>query len=271
MKTFSIFLFLFFLAHPSWAHHPGHSCSQNTNLFFQKGSTKPASLFSLSFDYSILDESLGSGFAIAGLGEYALSQRFSFLVQAPFIGLLPDEASNTIGFGDIALGSKGLLFNGKNFFLMGSLLFTLPTGKENLGRESVGINSSLFLGYTHKNWTVFFSPGVDSGFDSDSDLIADLVLGVTTPSFFRNKVYFSFSTRARVFGSSETFETGSWKMYAEPQMRFIASKRVHLGLGFKFSVIDELHLEEGVVLTGSSASIFNDVAWGMTSDITYLF
>lgn len=271
MKTFRIFLFLFWMASPAWAHHGSHGGSQNTNLFFKKGSAKPASLFSLALDYSVLDESLGYSFAFVGLGEYALNHRFSFLAQAPFIGLVPNEASNTIGFGDMSLGIKGLILNGENVFLMGSLLFTLPTGKENIGREGVAINPSLFLGFTHKKWTVFFSPGVDWGFDSKNDLITDLVLGVTSPAFFKNKIYFSFSTRARIFGSSENFETGSWKMYAEPQMRFVASKRVHLGLGFKFSVIDELHLKEGVVLTGSSTSIFNDVAWGMTSDITYLF
>ena len=135
----------------------------------------------------------------------------------------------------------------------------------------MGVNSSLFFGFPLKNWTLFFSPGVDFGFDSESDFLTDLILGVTTPPFLKNKIYFSFSTRARIFGSSENFETGSWKMYAEPQVRFIASKHVNLGLGFKFSVMDQLEVKDDVVITTSSTAIFNDMAWGMSGDVTYLF
>ena len=112
--------------------------------------------------------------------EWALTKRLGIIIEAPFLGLNPDNGSNTSGFGDLAIAGRALLVDGDTFFLSANLEVETATGNERrgLGRGEAAMAPSITTWLDLGNWTALHGQfGTEFGLESgDTELIYGLAL-----------------------------------------------------------------------------------------------
>ena len=65
--------------------------------------------------------------------EWTLTKRLGIIIEAPYLGLNPDDGPGTSGFGDLAIAGRALLVDGDTFFLSANLELETATGNERRG------------------------------------------------------------------------------------------------------------------------------------------
>lgn len=244
-------------------------------MFFQSNKTKPSSRISFIYDFALLDDSIGQIHNTILNGEWAVHKRFSLLVNAPMTFLNHNYRSNALGFGDIALGGKFLIFDESNFFLFTSAWLSLPTGdaKSGLGRNGVGQQFEVFAGTRISRWTVFLSPSTSFSYPSPHSPQLNILTGASSPTFLKDRLYFTLSLITPVYLEDGALESGSWKLYAEPQINWIIDSKKHftLSLAMRVAIIDQLKRKSGITLTNTSNTLLGDSLMGITTGLHYSF
>jgi hypothetical protein len=78
----------------------------------------------------------------------AAIERFSVMVQVPYRSLEPSQTAHAVGFGDLKVGAKTLIFDCELLQIGAQVMVTMPTGNANrgLGTGHYAVEPSLLLG-----------------------------------------------------------------------------------------------------------------------------
>jgi hypothetical protein len=282
MLKWHFFLFLAFFcsaANLGLAHHPSVTSSVSSGSrmasYYRGQQTKPVSHAFLNYDFSEIDNSVGQLHTMNLGGEWALAKRWGVTGTLPVSCLVENFDTNSVGLGDATVGGRFLVLDDKKLLFSVSSLLILPTGDDvtGLGSGSFGQQVSLFSGLYFSDWLVFVSPYASFIYGTPHEPQTGISVGISSPRFFKSKMYASVSLSSLVYLASDVFNQGSWKVFVEPQLNWIVDQksRVTLSLSGRVAFLDELSRKPTVTLSQTSNALLNDVLWGMTTSMNYNF
>ena len=268
---------LIFWSGMAFGHHPtasSVSSGMKTGSFFFDKNKPKTHVYSL-YQFVHLVNSIGDIHSFVLGGEYALSSRFSLGATLSVHAIDHDFRQNNTSFGDITTRITYLLWEKAKTHSFLSSEWSLPTGDEihGLGRNSVGQKLAYFLGYQQQEWLFFIQPAVDVTYSQDVEPILLVSLGASSPQFFGERVTARLSFSSQTFFASRDFDSGSTKIFIEPQF-LVALDQKHqwiLSVGSSIGVFDSLSAKNSQKFSPTDNALLNDIQWSGQVGLNFNF
>jgi len=206
--------------------------------------------------------------------EWALTKRFGFIIEVPYLGLDPAADPNTSGFGDIAVAGRALLIDDPTFQLSANLEVEMATGDVNrgLGRGETAISPTISTWHDLGNWVTLHSQfGPEIGLDSGD---AEFIYALAITKSFQGPVLFDsheHSHRYHDEGPLHHFEPGFTTLILElngasglsgeedgmtffeliPGIAYTPKEHIELRFGVRFPIFSPERLDSQYLLTFS--------------------
>lgn len=274
--VFGVLLFLSMIGSEVQAHHGGGGGSQSLSVTQAARLTEPQTQFYLTFEMDFLDNSLGEVYSYGVVGEYAFSKRFSLAANLPFESIRMDLLPHSDQLGDMRFLAKGVVWvsSSKLSGLNLGLEMSLPTGNDTLGRGAGVVTLSPYLSFiTKSKYVEIFAYGAYyAELARQTNPTLNFELAFRFPLLKKTSPSLSFVTATRgwfVF-NSDTFETGSLKVYQGAGF-LMEWERFSIDVMGRFSWLDTLDFREDVTADDLLTGLLVDVQASLVLGVGFQF
>lgn len=259
------------------AHHTTSSGGANQNRLNYSfvRNAKPTHRVYGFYDLSFVDNDLAEIHYFTLGGEWAVNDRFSVGGNIPVIIIDHSQVNDSYGFGDLGLAANYLFFENLGFFGVLSTNFTFPTGNSNNGTGSGEYTQSVsvILSYKILKWQIYANLGMQYYFSGNMEPVLQYTLGAITPSLLKDNLEFGLAITGSSYLNSNTFETGSTKLFIVPSLTYypLSNQKLSFVLNGQISILDDLTLISPSTVSLTDYLVLTDKSYSLQFGVNLTF